>query len=120
MDRDLRVVTAVCNIAATGVAHAGPGETIRIPLPEAEALVLAGAAVWVDQEPSDPLPLVRITGIGKVTAAKLVAAGVADVAALAGLGYADIRSVAVACAGVETEDLFGWREQARRLEGGDE
>ena len=82
--------------------------------------MLSGAAVWADQEPSDPLPLVRITGIGPATAAKLVAAGVADVAALAGLGYADIRSVAVACAGVDTEDLLRWREQARRLEGGGE
>ena len=116
----LRTVTTVCNVCATGVAHAAPGETIRVPPSEAEALVLAGAAVWADGDEDDRPPLDRIKGIGLSTAAKLAAVGCADVAALADLDDAGVAHVAGVISGVSRQDLLGWREQARRLEGGDE
>lgn len=131
---DMRTVTTVCNVCATGVVHARPGETIRIPRAEAEALVLGGAAVWADGDEDDRPPrartlastdaawrgLDRIKGIGLSTAAKLAAAGCADVAALADLDDAGVAHVAGVISGVSRQDLLGWREQARRLEGGDE
>lgn len=115
---DLRTVTAVCNICATG-ATAAPGETIRIPRAEAEALVLAGAAVWTDagHEPGD---LTLISGIGPAIARKLAAADCAGLAALAGLSDAALAAVADEVPGVTREDLIGWRSAAARLREDDE
>lgn len=55
---------------------------------------------------SDPIPLEKVSGIGPSTAARLRAAGVADVAALAALTDDRARELRI---------RDSWREQARAL-----
>ena len=122
MDESISIV-AVTKVTLGGRIHP-PGAALVAPRPIAEELVAAGAARRLDAPAADPkshgdappqdLTLARVSGIGPVTARELMAAGVADLAALAALTDEAVAALEVDEA-TQAKIHADWRAQAAAL-----
>ena len=111
--RTVRLI-AVKSVVASDLILRRPGDVFDCGADDAETLIANGAATDATGDLEPPTELTAVSGVGPSTAAQLVKAGIADLAALAAITDDQI-------AGLTLPDWIRndvgdkWRTQARAL-----
>ena len=111
--RQVRLI-AVKSVVASDLILRRPGDVFDCGADDAETLIANGAATDATGDLEPPTELTAVSGIGPSTAARLVEAGIADLASLAALPDDQIAGLTLPT-WIQDDLRDNWRTQARAL-----